>query len=143
MPKYKVGIGVWKAQDVVYVVSDGYQPNSTYNKWNGYECPEREVDYETTDVTTIAKMYCQSVGMHKYGTPDAVLECNGDGWGLFERDAADEPWELTDYHDPIQQREIDMADQAYINDLRFGAPSDYDMDLYFGPGPDYCPDFEE
>jgi len=27
-------------------------------------------------------------------------------------------------YDPVQQQEIDMADQAHINDLRFGADSD-------------------
>ena len=121
-------MGRHDGHDVVFVSHDGTIPDFVYSHYYQHT---PLVTYERGDAVELALKYAKEhifSGDLPFDECCHILEISSDGWGLFQfvsNPPDQEYWKLVDSYDAIERQERNMADQGYINDVRFGADSDY------------------
>lgn len=125
MPLFHCGVGHWKDKDVVFAsYSKDVTPGCVYSVFVNTATPVKSC--ETDDALSAAIGYANMLKL--WGEFHGFLIFDADGsWYLYTHEYDDEggsDYVITESYDHAAQQETDMADQAHINDLRFGAASD-------------------
>ena len=120
---FYVGVSSWSTDtgtiDVVFASGDrSVVPGCVYAIWGTKDVHARWV--QAHECLEAIDRFIDLVDLSAMDVYYA-LELSHDGWGLFRCGVSDERWELINSYDRIAQQETNMADQAHINDLRFGS----------------------
>jgi len=127
--KRKLAIGIGRFDggtdyaevDVAFAAEEGLLPEDVYSRYDG-QSVEVHITDDTGEQLELIDEYLARHAIQQWKVRYALHLTSG-GWGMWEWNDID-GWDFYASVDFVQRREIDMCDQAYINDLRFGADSD-------------------